>query len=440
MVDLGVNVVGTAREDDAASTLRAHFCKETLALGADVGLGAKLFTPCELCGGLGFLGRYSPFLTADVDEAVGCGLLAGEGDKGANVFYTAVADRLDVIFKVFGVGDDYGAVEFVVCARGFLMLVEHAGVENGFHALANEPFYVAVSKLCGIALGFRGNGLHAELVDFAAGIGREEHAEAETCKERCPERIVLIYVKDTGNADSAARCGLSRERLVVEESGALILKEVWCALPCSGVAERLFTTVARDMYATAGEFVDREHTVVLTTAATATGGRIFKREDVGDREHGGFFAAIVATCDQSRAERAHKTGDVGADHVYACDLFEGAENRLVIERTALNDDVITEVGGRCELNYLIKCVFDDRISKTGGDVRDLSSLLLRLLHVGVHKHGATCTEIHGIFGVEGGFGEIGGGSAEGVGEVLDKRAATRGAGLVEQDVIDGTVL
>ena len=63
-----------------------------------------------------------------------------------------LADGVDVIFKIFGVGDDDGTVEVVLCAGRLLMLIEHARVEDGPDTVVDEPLHMAVGQLCGIAL------------------------------------------------------------------------------------------------------------------------------------------------------------------------------------------------------------------------------------------------------------------------------------------------
>ena len=59
-----------------------------------------------------------------------------------------------------------------------------------------------------------------------------------------------------------------------------------------------------------------------------------------------------------------------------------------------------------DLYDLIESVFDDRVGKTGGDVRYRSSLLLGLLDVGIHENGASGAEISRMLGVEGLLCEI----------------------------------
>ena len=39
----------------------------------------------------------------------------------------------------------------VLCSRRFLVFVEYAGVKDRFDTLVDEPLYMAVCQLCGVA-------------------------------------------------------------------------------------------------------------------------------------------------------------------------------------------------------------------------------------------------------------------------------------------------
>ena len=88
---------------------------------------------------------------------------------------------------------------------------------------------------------------------------------------------------------------------------------------------------------------------------------------------------VALSCNQSRTEGTHDTGDVRADCLTAGDLLKAAENRIVVEGTALHDHVFSEVGGIGDLDNLKQGVFDDGVSQSGGNIRNGSALFLRLL-------------------------------------------------------------
>ena len=152
VVDLRIDVVRAARQHDAAAVILLDPRERRRALRADVGLCALLLEPCGMDGGTGLRGRNAPCLFAEVSQALRGGLLVRKGEEGAQIGHTVLADGVDVIFKIFGVGDDDGTVEVVLCAGRLLMLIEHARVEDGPDTVVDEPLHMAVGQLRGIAL------------------------------------------------------------------------------------------------------------------------------------------------------------------------------------------------------------------------------------------------------------------------------------------------
>ena len=78
------------------------------------------------------------------------------------------------------------------------------------------------------------------------------------------------------------------------------------------------------------------------------------------------------------------------------------------------------VAGIGKLNDLIQRVFDDGVGETSGDILHGRALLLRLLDVRVHEHGAARAKIDGMGGEQRLLRENRGGVAEGIGEIFDK--------------------
>ena len=178
VVDFGVNVIGSASQNDAPGVIFRHPLQRLLTLCPDVGLGALLFFPCLVDGSADFLPVDAPFFLTQSGQPVGGDFLAGEGEEGADVADFAVCDGFHVVFQILRVGDHDGAVVMILRAGGFLMLIEYAGMENGFDSLVDEPLDVTVGEFGGVALGFRGDGLHAQLVNFSVGHGGENHPKA----------------------------------------------------------------------------------------------------------------------------------------------------------------------------------------------------------------------------------------------------------------------
>ena len=440
VVDLRVDVVRPPREHDAASAALLHLCEQARALGADVGLGALLLVPRGPRRGAHLALGNLPLVAAEPDEPVGGGFLAGEGDKRADIAHVPVRDGLDVVADVLRVRDDDGTVEVVLRARRLLMLIEHTGVEDRADALIHEPLDMPVRELGGIALGLGRDGLHAQLIDPAVGKRREHHAEAQLPEKRRPIGVVFIEVQRPRDAQHAARGGVLLQRRIGKEPLALIGGHVRRGVGFSRGAEGLFAAVARDVPPPAGEGVDREHAVVFAAAAARGLRAVGQIEDLIEREHRRLLPAVVPPGEERRTERAHHARDVRAGDVRPGDLLERAQDGLVVERPTLHDDVMSQLLGGGELDDLIERVFDDGIGKARGDIRDGRALLLCLLDVGVHEHGAARAEVDGVPSEERRLREVLRRVAEGVGEVLDKRAAAGRARLVEHDAVDRAAL
>ena len=94
-----------------------------------------------------------------------------------------------------------------------------------------------------------------------------------------------------------------------------------------------------------------------------------------------------------------------------------------MEGAALNHDMAAQFPGRAELDHLEKRVFDNGIGKARGNIRNLGSLLLGLLDIGIHKYGAAGTQIHRMLGKQRFLRKILGGIAQRIGEILNERAA-----------------
>ena len=144
------------------------------------------------------------------------------------------------------------------------------------------------------------------------------------------------------------------------------------------------------------EFIDGQHAAVAAAGAARGLRRILQLQNVRDGEHGRSLPRPAVTGDQGRAERAHDACDIRAGGLDARDALKGAQHGLIVERAALHDDMAAHVAGIGKLNDLIQRIFDDGVGETSGDILHGRALLLRLLDVGVHEHGAARAQVRGV--------------------------------------------
>ena len=148
----------------------------------------------------------------------------------------------------------------------------------------------------------------------------------------------------------------------------------------------------------------------------------------------------LAQAEQGRAVGTHQARDVGADDLHAHLFFKGAENCLIVESTALHHDLAAQLLGAGCADDLVQRVLDHTDGQTGGNILDGSAVLLGLLDRAVHKHGAAAAQIHGAVCEQAKGGKLLDIIAQCLSKGLQKAAAAGGAGLVQEDVVDGTIL
>ena len=163
VVDLRVDVVRSARENNAvaAGLLEIFQCLDSL--GLDIASVLRLLFPRRVRRILHLDLRD---VMEDFDEAVCHDLLAGEREERVHEADRRVTELLDVVLDILRVGRHDRAVVVIDCAREFISLERNARVENELHALADQPLNMAVRELGRIALRLRRNRLDAELVEL----------------------------------------------------------------------------------------------------------------------------------------------------------------------------------------------------------------------------------------------------------------------------------
>ena len=160
------------------------------------------------------------------------------------------------------------------------------------------------------------------------------------------------------------------------------------------LADTSLAAVSTDELTAAGKFIDGQTAVIGTSAAVCHRCCIFQLIDLVNGKHGCLFSCLITLSrDQSRAKRTHDTCDIRTDRFTVCDLLEASEYRIIIKSTTLHNDMLTKFCRIRNLDNLVKCVLDNRVRKTCGNIRYLRTLFLRLFYLGIHKHSTSCSKI-----------------------------------------------
>ena len=314
----------------------------------------------------------------------------------------------------------------MVVAQVLVQVVAHAGVEDRVHALPTQPVNVAVAQLGREAGRVAGDRRLTALVQLAVGEGADDDLKAEAAEQRVPERQKLVHIQAERDADLAAAV-----------RGGCCLAVAVQQLELVGVEVQVLVVKALAI----GKNVDGQLAVV---AAPLTLHGVDLLAEMLQLQLGQHGAAGVRAClglaVQGRAVSAHQARNVGTDDVDAHLLLKGAEHSLIVEGAALYHDVAAQFLGAGRADDLVQRVLDDGDGQTGADIFNRGTVLLRLLDRRVHEHGAAAAKVNGLVGKQAQRGKLLDVVAQRLGERLQKAAAAGGAGFVQEDVADRTVL
>ena len=312
-------------------------------------------------------------------------------------------------------------------------VVAKAGVEDRIHAQIHQLLHMAVHDLGRIAGRVRGNGKLAFFISTAGGQTGQHHLVAQGGEDPVPQGPQLIHAQSQGHADSspAARSGpVAGRQLPLPDI------DIGQLLRSLGHARTLLALVAGNKPLTAGEGVDGQMAVVGAAVADRCLGGVFKLFQILRRnEPAGFKAHGM----QGRAVGAHEACDHRTDDLRPQLQLKGPQHRVIEEGAALHHHMAAQLLGGVGPDDLVDGVFHHADGQAGGDILHRGALLLGLLHGGVHKHRAAAAQIHRRPALQAPFGKLRYPIAHGTGKGFDKGAAAGGAGLVEQDRIDGPV-
>ncbi len=103
------------------------------------------------------------------------------------------------------------------------------------------------------------------------------------------------------------------------------------------------TAVSADKLTPAAESVDGQAAVIRASLAVCHGGGKLQGIDLIDRKHRGDGVFLIAfPCDQGGAERAHDAGNIRPYRLTVRDFLKASQHGVVVESTALYNDVFAE--------------------------------------------------------------------------------------------------
>ena len=226
VVNLRIHMIGPAGQDYAPLSVFLQPGQSLLALFHQIIAGGSQLLP-------GGMGSHPDFGSRNLEcpgkflyKGIGENLLVGKRHKGIHKTHVFLGQRLHVIFNVFRIGGDHGAVVVVACVRALIALIGDAGVEDELYALLDEPGHMSVYQLGRITLGFAGDGFDSQLIELPGGLGRQHHMVAQLLKEHSPEGEVFIHVEHPGNAYRTAVRLVHGQGFVVKHPVVLVIKQI----------------------------------------------------------------------------------------------------------------------------------------------------------------------------------------------------------------------
>ena len=438
VVDLRVNVVRTSCKDNSSSSCFLQILKSLLALFLNVLMYGIHFFP-------GFVSCCFHLSSRDIrenlSEALGHDFLGGQCQEWVHKGNGRIMKLVHVVLNVLCIGGNDRTVVMVDCVREFVALVRNAGVENKFHTISKQPGHMSVGKLGRIALGLTWNGLDSKFINLSGGGRGKNYLIFQLCKEGIPERIVLKHIQYPGNAHLASNRFLRGKRLIGEQTLVFIFVKVRNVILVLLFTDTALAAVSAYKLASSCEFVDGETAAVGTSVAVSHGGCVFQLIDLVNRKHGGLTTLCVVAFfgNQGCTEGTHDSGNVRTDGLTACNTLKASKNTVVVEGSALYNNVPAKLLCIGNLDNLVKSILDNRVGKSGRDICDRSAFLLGLFYLGVHKYGTSGTKVNRMLCKKSGFGEILHGVVQGFGKGFNKGTAARGTCLVQLYAVNGLV-
>ena len=395
VVDLRVYMVWTTGEYDTAAVVFFHPFDSFFAFFADVISFGFLFFPCSMSSSFDLCMWNLEFFAEFFHQTLCQHFFIGKCHKRIQETNLTGCDLIYVIFDILCIRGNDRAVVMVACIRELRSLIWDTWIEDRVDAFFDQPCNMSMGKFRRITFGLTWDRFDTQLVDLTGGSRREYQSELQLFEEGCPERIVFIDVQDTRHTDGSTGGIFFFQWFVIEHTLIFIFKQIRDLLFVFLFAQCFFAAVSGYVTTVAGEFVDGQQTVVGTSATAGKLGVVFQVDDLINGKHGCLFAFFVTvSCDKCSTECTHDTCDIRADRLTAGDCLEASKNCIVVERTALYNDMLAKFCRVRQLDNFKQRIFDNGVSKSGGDICYGSAFFLRLFYFGVHKYGTTGSKVN----------------------------------------------
>ncbi len=374
-------------------------------------------------------------------EALCHAFLIVDGQERLNEVDILFAQDIHIAANVLRIGG-YDRTIVMIGRRMLLILhiVGLAGIEYLRQPFFNQVHDMAMRELRRIAQRIRRHRSHALVVHLCTRLARQHDLIAQLRKEREPERIVLVHVQRARYADAAAFRVL--QRFIAEYPLVLVLIDVRDITVVLHAADAALAAIAREILATVREFLHRYEAFIATTFATIGARRDCELLQILSRQHG-RVSRLRCCCllrQDSRTIGPHEAGDIRPYDIAPQQLLHAAQHGIVVERAALHDDMVAERAHVLELHDLEQGILYDRERNASRYISDTGAFLLGLLHFRVHEDRATRAEIDRRLRLKRLGRELARRHMQSLSEVLDKGATAGGAGFIQRDIANTSVL
>ena len=140
------------------------------------------------------------------------------------------------------------------------------------------------------------------------------------------------------------------------------------------------------------------------------------------------------------ADGPHEARIRSADDFPSYILFNGAEDRVIAEGTALDNDPVSQRIQTADADDLCKNILDDRAAEACKDIVDLPAVFLLGDNAAVHKDRAAASQNGRVFCLKGALRNLRRGDTHIFRKVFQERTAAGGTGLIDHDIRDDAVV